>query len=149
MFRVLPFNIKTNVERGRDLLGNLVDTLVDQPLHPLEKAGSILFPFRVDVIEMPDCYEIHAELPGFLKEEITLTYEDEQYLTIRAERAEAQITGRYLAHERRSGKFERSFQVDGIEAAGIEASSTNENGVLRIRLPKHSEETPKTVIDIG
>ena len=33
MFRVLPFNIKSNVERGRDFLGNIVESLVDQPLH--------------------------------------------------------------------------------------------------------------------
>ena len=60
MFRVLPFNIKSNVERGRDFLGNIVESLVDQPLHPLERAGGLLFPFRVDVIELEDRYEIHA-----------------------------------------------------------------------------------------
>ena len=149
MFRVLPFNIKSNVERGRDFLGTIVESLVDQPLHPLERAGGLLFPFRVDVIELEDRYEIHAELPGFLKEEITLTYEEQQYLTIQAERSEPQMAGRYIAHERRSGKFERSFQVDGIDETGIEASFTNENGVLRVILPKHKEETAKTVITIG
>ncbi len=149
MFRVLPFNIRTNVEKGRDFLGNIVETLVDQPLHPLGKAGGLLFPFRVDVIEMDDRYEIYAELPGFLKEEITLTYEDEQYLTIRAERTEPQLSGRYIAHERRSGKFERVFQVDAIDEAAIQASFTNENGVLRVVLPKRHEEIAKKVISIG
>ena len=82
MFRVLPFNIRTNVEKGRDFLGNIVETLVDQPLHPLGKAGGLLFPFRVDVIEMDDRYEIYAELPGFLKEEIRRVLGDVKILYI-------------------------------------------------------------------
>ena len=147
MFRVLPFNIKSNAEKGKEFVENIVDYVMDQPLNPIGKVSGALSSFRIDAVETESAYEIYAELPGFLKEEINLSYDDDKYLTISADRPEPQLGVRYICRERRSGKFERSFMIGDVDKEQIAASF--DNGILKVVLPKQQEKKNQTVIDIS
>ena len=74
-------------------------------------------------------------------------YEDEKYLTISASRPEPEEGIRYVCRERKSGKFERTFMVDGI--GWEDSSAAFENGVLRIVLPKADAKPNRKNIHIG
>ena len=147
MFRLMPFNLKNNADKGREFVDRMLEMAFDQSHNPLGRVSGALSHFKVDVIDADDRYEIQAELPGFAKDEITVSYSEEKYLTISAERAEADLGLKYLCRERRSGKFERSFYIDDIND---EATSVSyENGLLRIVLPKESANVGKKVFDIA
>lgn len=147
MFRNIPFNIKGNAEKGREVLEKVMDFALDQSFNPRGKVTGALASFRVDVLEIEGRYEVFAELPGFSKEEITVSYDEECHLTISAERLEVEDEAvKYLCRERRTGKFERVFYIDDI--AEDEVNASFENGILHIILPKAAEGRNKRVFDI-
>ena len=148
MFRTIPFSFKSNAqEKSREFLDRFWDFAMEQAHNPVGRAASVIFPFRVDAIETADRYELFAELPGFTKNDITVAYEGESRLTIRAERQEPETEDvRYICRERRTGTFERSFEIDGIDKEGVSVSF--ENGVLHVVLPKVHDDANKTVFDI-
>lgn len=145
MFRMMPFHVKDNAERGREVLERVLEFAMDQPLNPIGRVSGALSSFRVDVIDTEDRYEIFAELPGFTKEEITISYDEDHHFTISAERLPSELELKYLCHERRTGKFERSFFIDDIASDQVTASF--ENGVLHVILPKQQGKG-QTVFDI-
>ncbi len=148
MFRNIPFNIRGNAEKSREVLERVMDFALDQTFHPRGKVTGALASFRVDVMEIEGRYEILAELPGFSKEEITVSYDEDCHLTISAERPDVEDEAvKYLCRERRTGKFERVFYMDDI--AEDEVSVSFENGVLHIVLPKAVEGRNKKVFDIS
>ena len=96
---------------------------------------------NVDVREKDGAYLLEADLPGVSKENIDLKAENGT-LTISADvNAEKKEEKEgYVYNERRSGHVERSFDLEGIDAAGIKADY--QNGVLTVLLPKLREEKP-------
>src|SRR5436305_2287893 len=77
--------------------------------------GGRLAPYGVDVREDADHIYVEAELPGFRKDDVDITLEN-QTLTISAERKEEtkkgeQDKGEWLLNERRYSKFLRSFTL--------------------------------------
>lgn len=148
MFRTIPFSFKSNAqEKSREFLDRFWDFAMEQAHNPVGRAASVIFPFRVDAIETADRYELFAELPGFTKNDITVAYEGESRLTIRAERQEPETEDvRFICRERRTGTFERSFEIDGIEKSNVSVSF--ENGILHVVLPKVHDDANKTVFDI-
>ncbi len=147
MFRMMPFNLKDNAERGREVLERVLEFAMDQPMNPIGRVSGALSSFRVDVIDEEDRYELFAELPGFTKEEITISYDDDCHFSISAERLPTEFPLKYLCHERRTGKFERSFYIDDIVSEEVSASF--ENGVLHVLLPKQQGGKGHTVFDIS
>lgn len=148
MFRSMPFNIKGSAEKSREVLEKVMDFAMEQSFHPLGRVSGALSSFRVDVTESEERYEIYAELPGFTKEEITVSYDEECRLGISAERKEQEEDAvKFLCKERRTGKFERVFYVDDIIEE--EVSVSFENGVLHVVLPKAAEGRNKKVFDIS
>ena len=67
-------------------------------------------------------------------------------LTIKAERLTKNKTedkkDRYVCSERSYGSYSRSFDITGIDAAGIKAKYNN--GVLSLTLPKKVEKQPES-----
>ena len=147
MIRNIPFNIRNNAEKGRESIERMMYYLMEQPLNPIGKVSGALASFRVDIVDAEDRYEIQAELPGFSKEEISLSYEADKYLTIAAERPETVGGLKYVCRERRNGKFERTFMVDGIDWDNVSAGF--DNGILKVSLPKVKDESVKKFIHIG
>lgn len=146
MFRTVPFNLRENAERGREVLEKALDFVSEQPFNPMGRVSGALSPFRVDVIDTETAYEFFAELPGFYKEQINVSYDENNYLRIKAERPESEGQAVYLCHERRSGAFERTFLVDDIKKEDVSVSY--ENGILHIILPKKEKKDNRTVFDI-
>ena len=87
-----------------------------------------------------DSYTLEADLPGFKKEDIHVDIADDR-LTVSAERhsnyEDKDKKGNYLRCERSYGSYARSFDISGIDAAGIKAAYSD--GVLRVTLPKQKE----------
>lgn len=90
--------------------------------------------FSVDVRDLGDSYLLEADLPGTVKEDIHLNFE-EGVLSISAEHHTAQDDANaYLIHEREAGSYERSFRFQDADPDAIKASF--ENATLRIVLSK-------------
>ena len=147
MFRTVPFNLKGNVEKGQEAVERLLEFMADQPGNPMGRVSGALASFRLDVIDTEAAYELFGELPGFRKEQITVSYDEEGYLRIKAERQELEPEDvKYLCRERRTGEFERVFKIDGIDKDSV--SVAFDNGILHIVLPKVSKDANRTVFDI-
>lgn len=97
--------------------------------------------FNTDVIDNGDSYELDAELPGFKKEDIHLSIEND-CLTISAERKlnKDEKQPNFVKRERFYGSCSRSFDLTGIDVDKISAAYVD--GVLKLTLPKESEEVP-------
>ena len=148
MFHSVPFNVRGNAEKGREMLDRLFEIAMDQPFNPVGRVKGALSSFRVDVTESDSAYEFVAELPGFTKEEIKVSYDEERnHLTISAERPEMDSDGlKFLCRERRTGKFQRVFYVD--EIAEDETRVSYDAGLLKIILPKSFVGKNQKVFDI-
>lgn len=92
----------------------------------------------VDVADYDDEYVLMADLPGFDREDISVTVDD-QMVTISAERAmsadDSDAEGMYLRRERRSESMSRRVRLpETVDEDGAKASYRN--GVLAVTLPK-------------
>ncbi len=100
---------------------------------------SSLAAFRTDIQDKGDHYLLEADLPGFNKEDIHIELDGDN-MTIEAERhskhEEKDSQGNYLRCERSYGKYQRSFDISGIEADGMKAEYVD--GVLKLTMPKKS-----------
>lgn len=112
-----------------------------------------LAPYGVDVRENGDHLLVEAELPGFKKDEVDITLEN-QTLTITAHRkveqpagpqeGNKQPQGGYLLRERRYTRFQRSFSLpDSIDDQTVNAKL--EDGVLTVTLNKRPETKPRKI----
>ena len=130
MFGMLPF------ERSED---NVFDTFDNFARNFFRSSNTNLPAFRTDIRDAGDKFILEAELPGFDKGDIKLDVKD-GILTITAEHSENQDQkddkGTYIRRERRYGSFSRSFDITGINEAGITAAYNN--GILTITA-EHSE----------
>ncbi|HCW79566.1 MAG TPA: hypothetical protein DG942_00500 [Ruminococcaceae bacterium] len=136
MFDLIPF------ERNTGSLFDAVDRMMDESF--FGGLSRQFAPCRTDIIDGGDKYLLKADLPGFDKDDIKISIQD-NVLDITAERRENKDDkdkkGNYIRRERRYDSFSRSFSLDGIDASKINASYTN--GVLSLELPKAQEEKPE------
>jgi HSP20 family protein len=97
---------------------------------------------RTDVIEEDNAYILQADLPGFNKEDISISLK-EDVLTISAscKKDDKEEKKNYLRHERRNASYQRSFRVANVGPEDISASY--ENGVLTVTIPKKQPVEPK------
>lgn len=88
--------------------------------------------FPVDVISKEDLYEVYANLPGFTKEEVSVSF-DNGYLTIGAKHKEGESERvNYLLKERSNKALKRSIYFGDINEDHISAKL--ENGVLKVSI---------------
>ncbi len=113
---------------------------------PTAQDGGRLAPYGVDVREDQDHFYVEAELPGFKKDDVEITLEN-QTLTIAAERREesnGEKKGELLLHERRYSRFLRSFTLPPTVDEGSVNAKLAE-GVLTITLNKREETKPRKI----
>ncbi|MCR5042282.1 MAG: Hsp20/alpha crystallin family protein [Clostridia bacterium] len=93
---------------------------------------------KTDVRESDDRYELDIDLPGFSKDDISLTLEN-GYMTVAAkkdlDRNESDKNGKVIRCERYSGALSRTFYV-GEELTEEDISAKLSDGVLRLTVPK-------------
>ena len=103
---------------------------------------------KCDIYEKGGDYHIEMDIPGFNKDEISVSTKD-GYLTITAEKNsednEEDKEKNYIRRERTYGKYERTFYLGDLDEDKINASF--ENGMLKIVVPKKEEakETKKMI----
>jgi HSP20 family protein len=123
------------------------DSMLGRLFGPIqENGGQRLAPYAVDVREDADHFHVQAEMPGFKKDDVDITLEN-QTLTISAERKEAEensTKGEWLLHERRFNRFLRSFTLPPT-VDGQSVNAKLDNGVLTITLNKREETKPRRI----
>lgn len=136
MYTMIPFRGRRDLSRS--LMGDSFFRSFFDMSDWMGSAG-----FRVDIKDKSDHYLLEAEIPGVSEDQIDLTV-DNDVLTIttnaRTERKEEKDN--YLYCERRAGRMERSFSLEGIQQNNI--SANYKDGVLTVMLPKNAPEPPKT-----
>jgi HSP20 family protein len=99
----------------------------------------------VDIHETDGVIVAQAELPGLKKEDIEIEVK-ENILTLKGERTEEKEIKEenYHRHERRSGRFHRSFTLPAIiDPEKVVASY--KAGVLEVKIPMPEEHKPKQI----
>jgi len=138
--RALAVDPFESVNRDFDnVLGRWLGNAVTQ-------GGSKLAPYGVDVREDADHIYVEAELPGFKKEEVDITLEN-QTLTIAGERRETndgEKKGELLINERRYTRFLRSFTLPPtVDEQSVNAKLAD--GVLTVTLNNREETKPRKI----
>ncbi len=148
MFDLIPFDEGRGRKRTRrSPAENILDSFLSEGMKGMRdvfREG-----FKTDIIEEDDRFIIEAELPGMDKDDINLELE-ENILTISARHSQEQERrdANYLRRERRTGAYQRSFQLDNVREEEISAEF--ENGILKIDLPKEEHDgTQRKTIDIN
>lgn len=96
-----------------------------------------------DIVENEQAWEFHIALPGVNREQISVTFENET-LTVKAERKRGDENTRFLRHEIRAGRLERSFHI-GEPVKEEEIAANLSDGVLIVQVPK-AKETPRSKV---
>ena len=93
--------------------------------------------FRTDVTDEGDHYLLEADLPGFEKKDITLDIQNDT-LIVRAERKskveEKDKKDKVIRMERSYGSYTRSFDISGVDADKIKASSRRAAYIKSLRV---------------
>jgi len=110
----------------------------------------LVFRPDVDILEQPDAYVIHADMPGVSEKTVEIDL-DKGVLTLNARADEDEVGAkivRPLHAEYRSGGYHREFRVsEDIDAASV--SATMKDGVLELLLPKSAESQPRRIAVSG
>lgn len=106
---------------------------------------------KCDIYEKDGAYHLEMDVPGFDKKDVQIEIDDNDYLTVTAEKntedTEEDEKKNYIRKERNYGKYQRSFYVGGVDKENIQANF--ENGILKISMPKKDEEkSSKKTIEI-
>ena len=122
----------------------------DSFFEPLRKMEAIMggeepLSLRLDVRDEAQRYVIEADVPGFRKENLDVTFEG-GVLTLTAERRQESESenDNYHMRERTFGKVSRSLRLpDNVNAASIQAKLRD--GVLSLTLDKTEEAKPHKI----
>jgi HSP20 family protein len=102
---------------------------------------------QCDIYEKDNNINIEMDIPGFNKEDINIEINKGNLVVIAEKNEEENEDKKYLRRERKFyGKYQRSFYLGEIDEENIEASF--ENGILKISIPKKTEEETKKLIEI-
>jgi HSP20 family protein len=111
--------------------------------HEGTRPGLVFRP-AVDIVEHPDAFVIHADLPGADEHQVQIRLE-KGVLSLDAQPAELPEAGWRPVHvEYRSGAYHREFRVsEEIDADHVAAALRN--GVLELKLPKAAKRRARTI----
>jgi len=142
----------SKVQRGYgdplDVIGREFDTALNRFFGQGNGGHQYMAPYGVDIREDADHLYVEADLPGFKKEEVDITCEN-QTLTISAEHKEEQKdqkseSGDWLLNERRYARFLRSFTLPPtVDVQNVNAKL--QDGVLKLVLNKREETKPRKI----
>jgi HSP20 family protein len=125
----------------QDLMG---DFLVTPWQADLEQPAAMWSP-RMDLIESDGAYELHMDLPGLSKDDVSIDVENHR-LVVHGQRQEEtrKDDDNVVRMERHFGRFYRSLTLPET-ALPEKAKATFEDGVLTIRIPKSEAKKPKKI----
>jgi HSP20 family protein len=142
----LPTRLARAIERAGQLepFNRDFDQLVNR-LFNGDGNGVVTAGYAVDIWETPDHLHLEAELPGFNRDQIDVTI-DNNVLSLTAARTqqEGHDQREWLLNERRAVRFSRSFNLPPtVDGGKVEAKY--ENGVLHVTLAKREESKPRKI----
>lgn len=150
MFKLIPLrqNRKSDhIARSEEIFDQFFDNFFrGDVLKHYKNTESICSSFKVDVIDATDRYILVAELPGIIKENVTLSYEANNLTISAIQCTSCNQDVNYIRKERYDGEFQRTFYVDNIQADSIDARF--ENGILYVTLMKNPIKSNKKNIEI-
>lgn len=125
----------SGIEKTEDVFNQFFSSFFDEFFTPVASTAEPCNSFKVDILEDQAYYLIEADLPGFNKEDLEISYRD-SYLTITVKKAVGQIQRKeqFIRRERQYGLFSRSFYIEHIDKDHIDTSFTD--GLLSIKIPK-------------
>ena len=142
----LPIRVHRGFTDPLDLIGREFDTALSRFFGREGDGGHLVAsPYGVDIREDADHIYVEADLPGFNKDEVDITLEN-QTLTITAEKKmeEKKEEGEWLLNERRYSRFQRSFMLPPtVDESKVDAKL--QDGVLTIILNKREETKPRKI----
>ena len=99
----------------------------------------------VEIYNTDDALVLVAEVPGFEKKEVNISFENGRLNLSGERKVEDEQEGRnYHRNERWYGAFERSFQLPAsYDAAKIQAKLYN--GILTVTVPRKAEAKPRQI----
>ena len=125
----------------QDLMG---DVFIDPWDEEVERPTAMWSP-RMDLIETDGGYDLHMDLPGLTKDDVSIDVENHR-LVVHGQRQEETRTedANVLRMERRYGHFYRSLLLPDA-ALPDKAEATFRDGVLTIHVPKSEAKKPKKI----
>lgn len=136
-------------DRVFDNMLNNSFALFDPKLNKISGSGGSRYgynSFSLDMTETDEACFVKADLPGFDKKDIKVTFNKAGFLTISAERNQEkeEKNDNYIFRERSTGSFSRSIKLNfAVNQQNISASY--ENGVLSLTLPKTKDSGIHTI----
>lgn len=115
-----------------------------QALQPEGTRPGNVFRPDIDIVERPDAFVIHADLPGVDERAVEVRLE-QGILSLDAQLATLPESGwRPLHTEYRIGAYHREFRIsEDIDSNAVSANMRN--GVLELRLPKTARRQARTI----
>ena len=126
---------RSNNNWGMDLFDNVFDDF----FAPVFTGHTKKF-MNTDIVESEDGYKLCIDMPGFQKNDLTLTLKD-GYLTVSAEKKENDEDQNYLRRER-AISCKRSYYV-GNAVTEEDVKAKYENGTLELSVPKKQLKKPE------
>jgi len=152
LFRDLLFD--SPIERAfKSFLGNDDNDYWMEPFQDMSNTIQTLSSsFKCDVIELPNMYQVKADLPGMNKNNINITFNKDGELEIEGKREESKEWDEDEGHihhkELNYGSFHRTFYLPksiGTDISQVKAKY--ENGELRIQVPKIQQSSNRVNIE--
>jgi len=142
----LPAKVQRGFVDPLDMIGREFDTALNRFFQGGDAGRQYMAPYGVDTREDADHLYVESDIPGFKKEEVDVTLEN-QMLTISAEHREEQADqkkGDWLLNERRYARFQRSFTLPpSVDDQKVDAKL--KDGVLTVTLNKREETKPRKI----
>lgn len=141
-FGLTPFR-RTNAPLSA--LDSEFDRLFEDFFRTPTTAEAAALNIPIDVKETEKAFELHADLPGFEKDQVKVELEN-GVLRLSGERIRESVQGSGSVHrsERVFGQFMRSFALPDVVDAE-KAQAEFKNGVLTLTLPKREAAKPKQI----
>ena len=112
-----------------------IEELLDVVTGGLEPTGGGALP--VDVADTGEAFVVVADLPGYDRDDVSVTLPDETTLAIAAGRDTDRDVERYVTRERPRGSVSRQVGLPE-PVAETETGATLEDGILTVTLPKQT-----------
>jgi HSP20 family protein len=142
---IARFTPLTDVVSLREAMDRLFEDSVVRPNGGFSTvaAGQVVVP--VDLFETKVAYHVRADLPGLAPDDIEINATADTFTISGEFKPATDVTNAsWLRHERRIGKFARSFTVPvQIDPNKVEAKFTT--GVLELVLPKAENVKSRTI----